>query len=285
MSDFRSSVKYSRSTAAELAHVRSLLFAPGGDERKLRSALASAADAVVADLEDAVAPAEKPAARELVRRIAPPIVRINGFGTPWFGDDLELVSGLSLAALVLPKATPEAVAALGEDGPPVIAIVESAAGIRTSYEIASAPRVAALLLGAVDLGAEVGLVPRADGLELLYARSKLVFDSVAAGIRAPFDVVHVDVRDDEGLAAECRLARSLGLRGKACIHPAQLEIVNRAFAPSDADVEWAHGVVEAYERELASGRGVFALEGAMVDLPVVERARRVLAERSMRSGH
>jgi citrate lyase beta subunit len=188
---------------------------------------------------------------------------------------------------VLPKATPAAVAALGDTGPPVIALVESAAGVRSSYEIASAPRVEALLLGAVDLGAETGIQPRADGLELLYARSKLVFDSVAAGIRAPFDVVHVDVRDDEGLEHECRLALSLGLRGKACIHPRQLEIVNRIFAPSEEDVAWARDVVAAYERESAAGRGVFALRGAMVDLPVVERARRVLAEteRSTRSEH
>ena len=205
-------------------------------------------------------------------------MRVNGADTEWFADDLALVAELKPDAIVLPKATPDAVEALGADGPPVLAIVETAAGVRSAYETAAAVRVVALLLGAVDLGAELGLEPRPDGLEVLYARSKVVVDSTAAGIRPPFDIVHLDVRDDAGLEAECRLARSLGFRGKACIHPAQLEIVHRVFAPTGAEVEWAMRVVEAYEREAGEGRGVFALNGSMVDLPVVERARRILAE-------
>ena len=269
-------------TPLDLAHARSLLFAPGSDERKLRSALESGADGVVADLEDAVAPDRKPAARELVAELRPPVVRINGADTEWFAEDLALVRELEPAAVVLPKANPDAVAALGPDGPPIVAIIETAIGLRAAYETACAPRVAALLLGAVDLGAELGLEPRADGLELLHARSQLVVDSAAAGIRPPFDVVHVDVRDDDGLAAECRLARSLGFRGKACIHPRQLDVVHRVFAPTEAEVEWAKEVVAAFAREEGEGRGVFALDGAMVDRPVVERARRILdeAERS-----
>jgi citrate lyase beta subunit len=205
-------------------------------------------------------------------------VRVNGADTAWFADDLALVRELPLAAVVLPKATPDAVAALGPEGPPVIAIVETAAGVRSAYETASSARVAALLLGAVDLGAELGLEPRPDGLEILYARSQVVVDSAAAGIRPPFDIVHLDVHDEHGLEEECRLARSLGFRGKACIHPAQLEVVHRVFAPTEAELEWARSVVDAYERETGEGRGVFALNGAMVDLPVVERARQILAE-------
>jgi citrate lyase beta subunit len=262
----------------DLLHARSLLFAPGSDERKLRSALGSAADAVVADLEDAVAPAQKDAARELVAALRPPVVRVNGADTTWFADDLALVGELGPSAIVLPKATPDAVAVLGPDGPPVIAIVETAMGVRLAYETASAPRVAALLLGAVDLGAELGLEPRPDGLEILYARSQVVVGSAAAGIRPPFDIVHVDVRDEQGLEEESRLARSLGFRGKACIHPAQLDVVHRVFAPTEEELAWARRVVDAYERETGEGRGVFALNGAMVDLPVVERARRILAE-------
>jgi citrate lyase beta subunit len=232
----------------------------------------------VADLEDAVAPARKAAARELVAELRPPVVRVNGAETEWFADDLALVQELEPDAIVLPKATPDAVAALGPDGPPVVAIVETAAGVRAAYETAATPRVAALLLGAVDLGAELGLEARADGQEILFARSKLVIDSTAAGIRPPFDIVHLEVDDAAGLEEECRLARSLGFRGKACIHPAQLEIVHRVFAPTEAELAWARSVVEAYERETGEGRGVFALNGAMVDLPVVERARRILAE-------
>ena len=241
----------------------------------------------MADLEDAVAPAQKAAARELVAAVRPPVVRVNGADTEWFADDLAFVQELEPEAIVLPKATPDAVAALGPDGPPVVAIVETAAGVRAAYETAAASRVAALLLGAVDLGAELGLEPRADGQEILYARSKVVIDSTAAGIRPPFDIVHLEVADATGLEEECRLARSLGLRGKACIHPAQLETVHRVlqletvhrvFAPTAAEREWAQRVVAAYERETGEGRGVFALNGTMVDLPVVERARRILAD-------
>jgi citrate lyase beta subunit len=267
-----------------ISHLRSLLFAPGSDEHKLRKALESAADGIVADLEDAVAPEEKAGAREVVREVlstgSRPMtaVRVNGFDTPHFRDDLALVSELAPGALVLPKATPEAVAALGPDGPPVIAIVETAEGLRLAYETARSQRVAALVLGAADLGAELGLEPRADGLEILYARSKVVVDSTAAGIRAPLDIVYLDFRDEHGLEQQARLARSLGFRGKACIHPDQVEVVNRVFAPTSAELDWARRVVEAFEEGERTGRGVVAFNGTMVDLPVVERARRILAE-------
>jgi len=238
----------------------------------------------VADLEDAVAPEEKAAAREIVRDVlstgARPVtaVRVNGVATPYFRDDLALVSELELDALVVPKASPDAVEALGLDGPPLIAIVETAEGLRQAYETARSPRVAVLILGAADLGAELGLQPRNDGLEILYARSRVVVESAAAGIRAPLDIVYLDLRDRDGLEKQARLARSLGFRGKTCIHPDQVEVVNRVFAPTAAEVDWARRVLEAFEEEEVAGRGVFALDGTMVDRPVVERARRILAE-------
>ena len=271
-------------TSTDLLHVRSLLFAPGSDERKLAKALASEADAVVCDLEDAVATAEKRSARRLVARILSTVetrsarmVRVNGADTEFFHEDLAALAALDLDAIVLPKAAPDAVAELGETGAPVVAIVETAAGLRLAYETAASARVAALVLGAADLGAELGLEPRPDGLEIVFARSKVVVDSAAARVRAPFDIVHLDVRDDEGLEAEARLARSLGFRGKACIHPAQVGIVNRVFTPSAEEIDWARGVVAAYEEGVREGRGAVALAGAMIDLPVVERARNVLA--------
>lgn len=243
---------------------------------------------MVCDLEDAVPPDEKDAARELTRRAlvttreAPDqllrMVRINAVGTAYWKDDLRAVEELDLDAIVLPKATPETVEALGDDGPPLIAIVETAAGLRLAYETACRTRVAALALGAVDLGVELALEPREDGLEILYARSALVVDSAAAGIRAPFDVVRLDWHDEARLEAECRLARSLGFGGKLCIHPSQLSVVNRVFAPAADDVAWARRVLEAYAEGLSTGRGAVALDGQMIDLPVVERARRTLAE-------
>jgi citrate lyase beta subunit len=274
-------------TAADISHLRSLLFAPGSDEHKLRKALASAADGVVADLEDAVATDEKAAAREVVREVLGTTVtgdrplttvRVNGADTPYVRADLALVSELTVDAVVMPKASPDAIAALGSDGPPVIAIVETAVGLRQAYETARSPRVAALVLGAADLGAELRLEPREDGLEILYARSRVVIDSAAAGIRAPIDVVYLDIRDQKGLEEQARLARSLGFRGKACVHPDQVEVVNRVFAPTSTEVDWARRVVEAFEEGETAGRGVVALDGTMVDLPIVERARRILAE-------
>jgi citrate lyase beta subunit len=231
-----------------------------------------------------VAPGEKAAAREIVGDVlstgARPVtaVRVNGVATPYFRDDLALVSELELDALVVPKASPDAVEALGPDGPPLIAIVETAQGLRQAYETSRSPRVAVLILGAADLGAELGLQPRNDGLESLYARSRVVVESAAAGIRPPLDVVYLDLHDRDGLEEQARLARSLGFRGKACIHPDQVDVVNRVFAPTAAEVDWARRVLEAFEEEEVAGRGVFALDGTMVDRPVVERARRILAE-------
>jgi citrate lyase beta subunit len=282
MSDFRKNVNL---PVSSLASVRSVLFAPGNDRGKLEKALECGADVVVADLEDAVPPDEKAAARSLTaellagaRTASVLAVRVNGAETAFWRDDLRALVGVELGALVLPKATPEAVARLGRSGPPVLAIVETAHGVRRAYEVASAPHVAALALGAVDLGVELRLEPRVDGQEILVARSLLVLDSAAAGVRAPFDVVHLAFEDVEGLEAECRLARSLGFRGKLCIHPAQVEVVNRVFAPTEAELERARRVVQAYDRGVAGGAGVVGLEGEMVDLPVVERARQVLAE-------
>ncbi|MGH3090713.1 MAG: HpcH/HpaI aldolase/citrate lyase family protein [Gaiellaceae bacterium] len=270
---------------SSLASARSLLFVPGNDGDKLEKALSAGADAVVADLEDAVPSGEKETARSLVaerlagaRTASLVAVRVNGAGTAFWDDDLRELASLPLDVLVMPKATPDAVAELPHEGPPVLAIVESARGLKRAHETASAPRVEALALGAVDLGLELGLEPRPDGQEVLFARSQLVLDSAAAGIRAPFDLVHLDTRDADGLERECRLARSLGFRGKLCIHPAQIETVNRVFSPSEEELERSRRVIDVYEQGVAEGRGAVALDGEMVDLPVVERARQVLAQ-------
>jgi citrate lyase beta subunit len=269
----------------DLPVLRSLLFAPASDEHKLGKALASAADGVVADLEDATAPDEKEAARGIVETVFADAearsvrgLRVNAPGTEWFEGDLELADRLELDFLMLPKATPLSVAALGPDGPPVLAIIESAEGLRLAYETAAAKRVFALALGTHDLGAELRTSARSDGLEILYARSKVVADSAAAGRRPPFDTVYLDVRDSVGLEDECLLATTLGFRGKLCIHPGQIEVVNRVFAPSEAELAWARRVLEAYEQGLREGRGAVALDGKMVDMPIVRQAERLLTE-------
>jgi citrate lyase subunit beta/citryl-CoA lyase len=257
-----------------------VLFVPADDERKATKALQSSADAVILDLEDAVADSRKdPARRSLAALVQassamPAFVRVNGADTPHLVDDLATLAGLTVDGIVLPKATPATLAALPDDAPPVIAIVESAAGLLSAAATAADSRVVALMLGPVDLGLELGLERRADGLELLHARSTLVLASAAAQIARPIDGVYPHLADDEGLSTEAALARSLGMGGKACVHPRQLDVVREAFA-GGARISWARRVVEAYDA--APDQGVIDVDGEMVDLPVVERARRILA--------
>jgi citrate lyase beta subunit len=273
---------------ASRRRIGSVLFAPGDDPRKLGKAIDAGATLAIADLEDAVAEPAKAAARDLVAaalagrasaagRCA---VRINALDTPFAHDDLAMAAFGGADAIVVPKARASSLRTLDAAAmPPIIAIVETAAGLQESAEIATAPGVWALLLGAVDLAVELRLTPRADGLELLFARSKLVVDSAAAEIAAPIDIVHVDVADVEGLRAESELARTLGFGGKACIHPAQVPIVELAFAPTADELERAHRVVDGYEAAAGRGEGVVRVDGAMVDLPVYQRARDIIDER------
>jgi citrate lyase beta subunit len=268
-----------------LAAIRSLLFAPGDNRRKLSKAFASGAAVAVADLEDAVAEPEKPAARETVASAlaerpvvdATPgtrcAVRVNALDGPFAADDLAMAAHAGADAVVVPKARAAALHSLDIASlPPIIAIVETASGLQESAAIASAPGVWALLLGAVDLGRELRLTPRPDGLELLFARSKLVMDSAAAEIAPPIDVVYVDFTDGDGLRAQCELARSLGFGGKACIHPAQVPVVSDAFGPTAAELERARRVVRHYVSARTRGEGVVRVDGEMVDLPAYERA-------------
>ena len=272
-----------QTTRTSPRRIGSVLFAPGDDPRKLGKAIDAGATLAIADLEDAVAEPAKAAARDLVAAAlagrAPAAgrcaVRINALDTPFANDDLAMAASSGADAIVVPKARASSLRTLDVAAlPPIIAIVETAAGLQESAEIATAPGVWALLLGAVDLAVELRLTPRPDGLELLFARSKLVVDSAAAQIAAPIDIVHVDIADAETLRAESELARSLGFGGKACIHPRQVPIVELAFAPTTDELERAHRVVTAYEAAGGRGEGVVRVDGAMVDLPVYRAGAR-----------
>lgn len=167
---------------------------------------------------------------------------------------------------------------LPDPTPPVYALIESATGLREAFALASFPCVAGLMLGTVDLAADLGLSHRSDGAELLFARSQLVRDSRAASALPPIDGVWTQLDDPAGLAREAALARALGLRGKLCIHPRQLDAVHAAFAPDERERDWAGRVVEAYDRALSRHEGAVVMDGELVDLAVVERARRLLGE-------
>lgn len=270
-------------THGDLSGITSALFVPATVERRIDTALASSAHVVIVDLEDAVPENGKDAARDLAAARLGGVdraglaLRINGATTRHFDADVRMAAGLRLDALVLPKATPEAVDALGPEGPPVWALIETADGLRRAHSVATRPRVSCLVLGSVDLAAELGLIARPDGLELLHARAALVLNSVAAGLRPPLDGVCLRTGDTAALDAEARLARSLGFGGKLCIHPDQLATVHAAFAPGKAELAWARRVLAASETAARDGRGAVVLDGAMVDRPVVEQARRLLA--------
>jgi citrate lyase beta subunit len=265
---------------ASLDGARSYLFVPATDARRVGKALASDAHAVIVDLEDAVAVDRKDEARALVaERLRTPragggaqLVRINGLDTAHARADLVAIDGLALDGVVVPKAEPQPVQALPPSGPPVIALVETAAGLRRAYETASRPRVAALMIGTVDLAAQLGATPGPDGRELLHARSALVVDAVAAGLPGPIDGPCTAIGDDVALRTETEAAKALGFTAKACIHPAQLATVHDVFAATAEELEWARRVVAAAD----GSRGAVAVDGQMVDAPVVARARRLL---------
>jgi citrate lyase beta subunit len=266
-----------------LASARSALFVPANDERKWARAQDSGADAVILDLEDAIVPAEKVRARASVvqalrdRSSCSPLVlvRVNGLQTQWADGDLAVAEAAD--GIVVPKSDGASLASLRRDGAPVIAIIETAAGLCSVHEVARHPRVRALLLGGADLAAELNLEYRTDGQEILYARTQLVVASAAARLRPPIDVVHLDVRAEESLRAEALLARSLGMGAKACIHPGQVRTVNDVFSPSEQDIASAHEVVSAFAAAVADGSGVTVVNGKMVDAPLVLKAERILS--------
>jgi citrate lyase subunit beta/citryl-CoA lyase len=257
---------------------RTILFVPGSRPDRFRKAAASGADLVVLDLEDAVSPDSKAEARRSVREYlaqAAAAVRINAAGTQWHREDLEKLGAIASAVMV-PKA--EAGIALTEVGrsleamgTPLLALVETAAGILDARAIAATPGVSRLVFGSFDLAAELGVDPL-DREALGHARTSLVLASAAAGLAGPVDSVHSQLVDEAGLREETELARRLGFTGKLCIHPAQVSVIEAAMSPRREQLEWARKIIEASE----SGGAVLAVDGAMVDKPVIDRARRML---------
>jgi citrate lyase subunit beta / citryl-CoA lyase len=257
---------------------RSLLFVPGDRADRFPKAARSGADAVVCDLEDAVAPGAKAAAREAVAHwLAGPgraAVRVNAGGTAWYEEDCAGLAGLpGLSAVMVPKAEdPPALAALAEAlGPatPVLALVETALGVQRDAEIAATPGVVRLAFGAIDFALDTGA--EVDDLALLHARSSLVIASRSARIAAPVDGMASDLRDEAATASAARMARRLGFGGKLCVHPRQVGAVNAAFTPTDAEVRQARRIVAA-----AADGSAASLDEQMVDKVVVDRARMVL---------
>jgi len=283
----------------EVGLIRTALFVPANRPDRVEKALASAADAVIIDLEDSVPPSEKPSSRATIARNASGCerrniwVRVNALDTEWFEDDIRAAIVPSVSSIVLPKpGTPddvEQVAALIDDcekgidrtgcSVGLVAFIESAMALENVYRIACSAtgRLTALAFGAADYTLDMGIDMTCDGDELMYARSRIAVASRAAGIARPIDTPYmVDIHDLDGLRVDSMRAKGCGCGGKLCIHPKQVEVVNEVFSPSRAEIERAAKAVSAFEEAQSLGRGAVAVDGLMVDYPVYYRLKDIL---------
>jgi len=262
---------------------RSILFVPGDRAERFEKAKASGADMVVVDLEDAVLPERKAAARDIVQGALAGtpeprfVVRVNSLATDWHAEDVRAMAGLpGLAGLMLPKTeTAEDFAgmraAVGDL--PLFALVETVRGVLNLPALCTAPGLVRLAFGTVDFQVDAGI--DGDGVELDAIRTSFVLQSKAAGLQAPADGVSTDLSDDVALAADAQRSRRFGFGGKLCVHPRQVLPVNAAFSPSAAEIDWAQRVIAA----LSGAHGAVAVDGKLIDKPIVDRARLVLATR------
>ena len=273
--------------------LRSFLFAPGFDEQKMTKAARRGADAVVLDLEDSVRPEDKAGARDSVGRLIQALasessaeihVRINRAGTSYDPDDIAAVVVPGLSALRLPKCesasdvrdVEEMLDALEPQGGPgrvrLYPTVESAAGVLAAHDIArSSPRVAALVFGAADFAASIGVMAPPFEATLM-ARSTLVLASAASGVGPPIDGAYLDLADVDGLRAHSRRVRELGFRGKSAIHPNQLPVIHDVFTPSSDEIDRARRILD----RISAGATTGVVDGSFVDPPVIAQARAVL---------
>ena len=279
--------------------LRSMLFLPGNNPNMLINGNCLGADAVIFDLEDAVSPAEKDAARILVRNTmrymdfgtCGRIVRINSIDTPYWKKDLEQILPYKPDLILLPKTgcaadileadryITELEQKLGipENTVGLMALIETAMGVENAFSIASAcKRIQALFLGAEDLTADLRCKRTKEGREIEYARTRLVVAARAANIDV-FDTPFTDVNDDEGIVVDAELAKALGFSGKASISPRHVEVINQVFSPSQADIDYAYEVMDAIALAKAQGKGAISLKGKMIDAPIVTRAEQTIA--------
>jgi citrate lyase subunit beta/citryl-CoA lyase len=263
---------------------RSYLFVPGNRPERFAKACAAGADAVIVDLEDAVPPSDKSAARDAVAAWLSPqrpvLIRVNNADSEWFRDDIALCAHPGVAGIVLPKAERlddlHAAESAGSMTP-IFPLIETAKGFANAQTLAQSPRVQRLMFGSIDFQLDLGI--DGEGEELLYFRSQLVLVSRLAGIQPPVDGVSTAFDDPAQLRADTARARRLGFGAKLCIHPKQVGVVNESFRPSADDIAWARRVLEA--AAAANGAAV-ALDGKMVDRPVILKAQEIQDESSRR---
>lgn len=268
--------------------LQTLLFVPANRPERFDKALASGADAIIIDLEDAVPASEKDAASAALSQwlehqpANSVLIRINGTGSPWFSQDISLCRSSAVAGIVVPKADdPVALTELAHSiEKPLLPFIESALAFSRLNCLAAVPNVSRLLFGKLDLALDLGMdypPPAGDPLDetaFLYARSQLVMSSRVHGLGAPIDAVYTALYDAKGLTDYARQGMRLGFSGFLLIHPAQVAPAQKALTPTSAQISWAKHVLAAEEREKGA---VVAVSGNMVDVPVMARAKRIMA--------
>ncbi|MGN0715941.1 MAG: HpcH/HpaI aldolase/citrate lyase family protein [Anaerovoracaceae bacterium] len=276
---------------------RSMLFLPGNSPNILLNADFLGSDSIILDLEDAVAPTEKDAARILVRNAITSlgytrevIVRINPVESPYWQKDLRAIIPVKPDMIMPTKvgcaADVKIVAdfitqlekefGMEEGGVKMIPLIETALGVENAYEIASAdPRVTAIFLGGEDFTADMRCKRTKEGTEIFYARSRMVLAARAAGVDV-YDTPWTDVEDYDGLIEDAKFAKSLGFTGKSSISPRHIPFINEVFSPTEEEIQYARDVFACIEKAKAEGKGVVSLRGKMIDAPIVARARQVL---------
>lgn len=258
---------------ARLKSARTFLFVPGDRPDRFAKALAAGADAVILDLEDAVAADAKPAARAAVADwldpARPVLVRLNGVDSPWFAEDAALADRPGVRAVVLPKA--ESRADIERIPAPVVALIETAKGVASIADIAAARNVVRVAFGAIDFMVDMGISEDAEALAAY--RAQLALASRVAGLAPPIDGVSEAIHDAEAVAADTRRALRFGFTGRLCIHPAQVAPMHAAFRPTEAETAWARRVQAAVAE---SSSGALQVDGRMIDRPVIEKATRIL---------
>ena len=267
---------------------RSVLYIPGSKARALDKARGLPADAIIFDLEDAVTPDEKVAARDTLAAELKAggyghryrMVRINALDTEWGADDARAVAAMDCDAILLPKVDgPDDIEALAAlcPGVPVWCMMETPRGVLNALAIADHAAVRGFILGTNDLAKEIGCATGGDRAAMMTALQACLMAARAAGIVC-VDGVYNAFRDDDGLMIECEHGRALGMDGKTLIHPAQLEIANRVFAPTEAQIDLARRQIEAFDEARARGEGVAVVDGKIVENLHMETARATLAK-------
>ena len=272
---------------------RSVLYIPGSKERALEKAMGLAADAIIFDLEDAVAPDEKPAARKLLTQVLTDwdfgrrarIVRINGFDTEWGHADANamdeaIARGAKIDAILIPKVNRAAdldAVAEAVPGADLWAMMETCQGMLNAAEIAAHPRLKGMVMGTNDLAKELNSRFRPDRLPMQAGLGLCLLAARAHGL-VIVDGVYNAFKDEDGLRAECDQGRDMGFDGKTLIHPAQLEIANAAFAPSEAEIDLARRQIAAFDEVTAQGGGVAVVDGKIVENLHIVTAQATLAK-------